>query len=69
MIAKFDWQKIASVTRPGRSFYRLLTSKGSITVAQSFLTGMWNVTDDKGLCLGEHSTSQQARKCVEQSLS
>lgn len=34
-----NWDKLPSVTRPGKSFYRW--AEKDITVTQSFITGLW----------------------------
>ena len=62
-----NWNKIASVTRSGKWFYRGTFGGTDYTVAQSFLTGLWNVSNNhNGLFAGaSYKTATQAKRAVE----
>ncbi len=64
---KIQWKKLPSVTRANKHFYRGRHSDGTFyTVAQSFLTDLWNVTDDfRHASYPEFKTAKEAMRAVE----
>ena len=61
------WNKLPSVTRPGKSFYRTEIKGTSWTVMQSWVSGLWNITNNHNgmLAQQDHKTAKAAMRSVE----
>lgn len=62
-----NWKKLPSVTRPGKSFYRVEIEHGPTwIVRQSFLTGFWEAGNNHNLLLAtsDFKTAKAAKSAV-----
>ena len=64
---KIKWQKIPSVTRQGKWFYRATINGVEIVILQSFLTDLWEARFPTKVSQ-EYKTAKQAMKFVENSI-
>jgi len=68
MTKTFNWDKLPSVTRPGKSFYRCVIPNGpSWTVAQSWISGRWCPSNNHNGILAnqDFETAKSAKNAVE----
>lgn len=68
MKTNIQWNKLPSVTRPGKSFYRTVIANGPTwTITQSWITGLWCPSNNHNGLLAntEFKTAKQARQAVE----